>query len=281
MKITNGQLAEIVNNLLTNPYSGECDNPKVFEQFCTDIAQVVCDYCGGEIVMPASDVPKEERMGWTTHYRLEVQPNESSPEGGGVWASNIGTAARSAKFLVEITDESYVPEDGDAFDAVVSALNHFEIPTYVREVGQPLNADQIDNQPMQEHTVYFEAYACDDYGDGPGYAVLTVSQQFCDKLKHLQKMAGEFGLSELRTYASPDAYGPGDIEENLRLTCGELVVTPTMFWFTDHPKHIGYNIETRSQSIDGFIAAVAEGKQFFGNDLDDLRKRVEEENEEA
>lgn len=85
-QINNGQLAAIVNNLLTNPFSGEVDNKEAFEQFCTDIAQVVCDYCGGKVVTPASYVLEADDEDWTTHYSMEIQPNESSPEDGGVWA---------------------------------------------------------------------------------------------------------------------------------------------------------------------------------------------------
>lgn len=36
------------------------------------------------------------------------------------------------KLIIEIPDD-YEPEDGDAFDAVVAALEHFEIPASVYE----------------------------------------------------------------------------------------------------------------------------------------------------
>ena len=45
------ELAEIVTKLLTDPNSsGELDGFETFQQFMTDIAEVVCDHCGGEIL---------------------------------------------------------------------------------------------------------------------------------------------------------------------------------------------------------------------------------------
>lgn len=39
------------------------------------------------------------------------------------------------KILIEI-DDSYEPEEGDAFEAVACALNHFYIPSVMTEVKQ-------------------------------------------------------------------------------------------------------------------------------------------------
>lgn len=48
------ELAEIVTRLLTDTEgSGELDDPGVFQGFMTAIAEVVCDFCGGEVRNPA------------------------------------------------------------------------------------------------------------------------------------------------------------------------------------------------------------------------------------
>lgn len=86
IKINNGQLAKTFADLLGNPFSGELDDQALFERFCTDAAQLLADYCGGEIVTSAQYAPDPGSMDWGTHYVLEVQPNESSPEDGGLWA---------------------------------------------------------------------------------------------------------------------------------------------------------------------------------------------------
>lgn len=149
--------------------------------------------------------------------------------------------------------------------------------------------------------VYIEAYACDDDGDGPEFAVLNVDLAFCAKLLHLRQQCIDNRLSELRVYDAPDKWGPGDIGEELRLTCAELVVTPASFWFTDNPKHANYSIETRLQYIDDFFAqlktcgneakqggditplglegesSVNGGALFMGDDVEELQERVEDD----
>ena len=93
--ITNGQLAALVGNILTNPFSGEVDDTEAFARFCTEIAEVVCNYCGGEIASPAQYAPAPGNMDWATHYRLLVDGNAASREGGGVWGRALATAEQA------------------------------------------------------------------------------------------------------------------------------------------------------------------------------------------
>lgn len=127
----------------------------------------------------------------------------------------------------------------------------------------------------QKRTVFVEAYACSDYGDGPQYAKLIVDQAFCEKLLRLQKLCVENCLTELRICDSPDRWGPGEIENECRFTGPELVITPSSFWFVDQPKHASYHVETRAQDISAFVNVVATSCEplFLGDDpgaLDDL-----------
>lgn len=116
----------------------------------------------------------------------------------------------------------------------------------------------VDDPPMREavsqniRTAYIEAYACSDYGDGPLFAKLSVTPKFISKLNQLSNLCKDHNLSEVRVCEYPDWWGPGD-EDELRLTCGELVVTKTEFWFVDQPKHSDYHIETRAQGITEFL----------------------------
>lgn len=98
--ITNGQLAALLNHILTNPFSGEVDDQSAFEQFCTDIAQIVCKHCGGKVTAPASYAPEPSNMDWATHYKLEVQINDSSPEDGGVWAGHAIRSDAGARAVI-------------------------------------------------------------------------------------------------------------------------------------------------------------------------------------
>jgi len=73
------ELAAIVTKLLTQPEkSGELDSFEAFQGFMTDIGQVICNYCGGEIRKPAE--PLEDI------WYLGVHGNEWLPSAfGGIW----------------------------------------------------------------------------------------------------------------------------------------------------------------------------------------------------
>jgi hypothetical protein len=80
-QITAGELAIIVTRLLTDTQTtGEMDSAEAFGQFMTDIAQVVCDHCGGEIHQPASFL--DDDGGWM----IGIHGNDSLPDAfGGIW----------------------------------------------------------------------------------------------------------------------------------------------------------------------------------------------------
>ena len=78
-QINAAELAEIVSKLLTNPMSaGELVSSNTFASFMTEIAKVVCDFCGGEVRNKADN--------FTEEYLVGVHGNDSLPEGGGIWA---------------------------------------------------------------------------------------------------------------------------------------------------------------------------------------------------
>lgn len=78
-QITAAELAEIVKKLLVDMDSaGELASCGQYQNFMTDIAQVVCDHCGGEIHHPAADLEDVWYIG--------IHGNDSLPENGGIWA---------------------------------------------------------------------------------------------------------------------------------------------------------------------------------------------------
>lgn len=116
---------------------------------------------------------------------------------------------------------------------------------------------------------YLEAYAASDFGDGPDFAQVTLTPELIVNIRRLKALCDGCGLSEVRIYASPNLWGPGDVDGDLRLNCAELVVTSSSFWFVDRPKHASYHIETRAVSIDEFLAVVDKPSSkafFFGDD---------------
>ena len=73
------ELAEIVTKLLTEPDgAGELSGYETYQGFMTDIAEVVCNYCGGEIHHPASNLDDIWYVG--------IHGNNSLPSAcGGIW----------------------------------------------------------------------------------------------------------------------------------------------------------------------------------------------------
>lgn len=78
-QVTAKELAGVVSRLLTETeLTGELDSQEKFQGFMTDIAKVVCDYCGGEVLNSATLV---EGM-----WHVGVHGNDSLPDTkGGIW----------------------------------------------------------------------------------------------------------------------------------------------------------------------------------------------------
>lgn len=76
-QITATELAAIVTKLLTGE-SGEVDGFESFQGFMTDIARVVCDYCGGEVRTDAA--PVEDA------WIVVIHGDDRLPDAfGGIW----------------------------------------------------------------------------------------------------------------------------------------------------------------------------------------------------
>lgn len=138
---------------------------------------------------------------------------------------------------------------------------------------------------QRERIAFVEAYAASDFGDGPSFAKLVANSDFVVKLRQLAALCVTHRLSELRTYDSPSLWGPRDIEGELRLNCGELVVTPSSFWFVDQPKHASYHIETRAIEIEAFCESIASAPcndpLYFGDQEASLKDAVIEDGHES
>lgn len=109
---------------------------------------------------------------------------------------------------------------------------------------------------MADHVlVYLEAYACDDNGDGPRCARLSVDAAFLARISYLAALVEAHRLASVNTYDSPEAW---EGEAELRLRNDALVVSGGDFWFEAHPKHANYHVETRMVDVREFVATVGE-----------------------
>ncbi len=144
----------------------------------------------------------------------------------------------------------------------------------------------IANPPAENQVTKPLAYAadhsCSDYGDGPSFLAIEICESFTKQLLELQALCVSHKLSEVRAYADPAFWGPGDIENELRLHLGELVVDQHNFWFTARPKHQDYSVECDALSISEFISTVStgEGPFYLGHSPSGLQEIVEQSNED-
>ena len=134
------------------------------------------------------------------------------------------------------------------------------------------------NSNSKVKKVYIEAYARDENGDGPAWAEIENITNLVERITSLQQLVQQNKLSEARVWwLTPATWAPAGIENELRLTGDELVVTSDSFWLTCHPKHANYSCETRGQEISAFIDALANAQGahvFFGADPQELAERV-------
>lgn len=128
--------------------------------------------------------------------------------------------------------------------------------------------------------VVIDAFASNEDGDSPSYVVFDVDQPFLERLVELVAVCDEHGLTEARIAKYPD-WGPGNIEEQLRLTNGELVVLRGgSFWFTDQPKHYDYSVSSRAETVSALktaFDAAASGEVVFLTDDEDIREQYAED----
>ncbi len=110
-QISNRELATIVARLLIKPDSiGQLDSQKKHLAFMTDIAQVVCDHCGGEIHYPADAFTGEPLIG--------IHGNDSLPADGGIWKTydrdgSLFPEMETDFFAVAFLAKSIVVSDAD------------------------------------------------------------------------------------------------------------------------------------------------------------------------
>jgi hypothetical protein len=139
----------------------------------------------------------------------------------------------------------------------------------------------------QSRKLVISAYATGDGCDGPSFAVVEDVHALISQMTRLQTIVSDNSLSEVRVSESPEFWGPGSIEDELRLTCGELVVGLNCAWFIDTPKHADYRIETELFDLNQLKKlldeAQGDGPVFIGHQSlieaynDDLIERAEED----
>jgi hypothetical protein len=122
-----------------------------------------------------------------------------------------------------------------------------------------MNTSQAARAPIAEaNIVLVGAHATSDaLPMSPTFAAILVDEELIQRIESLARLCQAHGLTEARVSACPQAWGPGEIEEELRLQDGELVVVRNgSFWFSDQPKHGDCHIETDILDVPRLVEAI-------------------------
>lgn len=114
-----------------------------------------------------------------------------------------------------------------------------------------MEKDQASSHPKVVTFIFSAHETSIDGGDCPSFASFEMTQKTIDRLKATKAVMDEHRFARCSTYASPDYWGPGNIENELRLQGDELVVSSLGdMWFSSFPKHADYEIETNAVSVE-------------------------------
>lgn len=101
---------------------------------------------------------------------------------------------------------------------------------------------------------FVKANALDDWGDGPCWASFTINNAWLADLQRFASLVrdNKFALAEVEEGAV------WDNEDKHRIRGNRLVITDDSFWFSAHPKHARYHVETIEIGFSSLVKAVIE-----------------------
>jgi len=227
-EITNAKLAAVMANILTNPFSGHLNSTEDFEQFCTAIAQVICNYCGGDVVEPAKYMPQEDSMQWGSHYQLAVGSNDF-PASLDVWKAPPIVVVPASVFssLLSMATQHVSTFEKDVHDSPYDKAEYAELSAKkaVLEQAKPIILNYHSTQlPLQDsETTMHESPSVpvkhwDTYGD-----INRAMSHQCE-IEDRRKAAGQLFIDLSAIEAGDDAHlgvlfevntNPLDAEENV------------------------------------------------------------------
>lgn len=108
----------------------------------------------------------------------------------------------------------------------------------------------------QPFMLVWEAFACDEYGEGPGWGQLEVTQEVLNELHEMQTLCLQNSCEISRDFGGME-WGNDD---SLRLRGDELHVSASSFWVRARPKHCDYYVETRMMDIEELFKLIDQGQ---------------------
>lgn len=116
---------------------------------------------------------------------------------------------------------------------------------------------QTPPQAFKPFTLFIEAYAVDEWAEGPSWFKLEVTPELVERLHKLQTLVLKEGLNvDTETYDG-EWSGP----DYLCLQGDALCVHPERFWFYARPEHGDYLVETRFVAFNELFELIDKGEQ--------------------
>ena len=101
--------------------------------------------------------------------------------------------------------------------------------------------------------LFWEAYACFDMGESPGWAKVAFNQALLDQILATQALCLEKKLDHIAL----DFYAAWEDVQDLQIRDTQLIVTEYSFWLRASPRYVDYHVETRSIEIEHLRGALA------------------------
>jgi hypothetical protein len=114
-------------------------------------------------------------------------------------------------------------------------------------------------QSFKPFSLYIDAFAVDEFGEGPGWALVEVTPEFVKELLDAQQIVVSKKLDHVALDHVMLDWGNAD---TLRIQGDTFVVSDTSFWFKGYPKHCSYAVEARMIDIDLLLNVIKDPQKY-------------------
>ncbi len=108
-------------------------------------------------------------------------------------------------------------------------------------------------------TIVVDAFSTNEYEDAPAYAAFDVNQEFLARIEAVRSVVERLDLAHAGLNAYPEQWGPGEIEESLRLTGCELILDRSGYCYFEAQPKWGQVIQCRGFDLRELEEAYADG----------------------
>lgn len=106
--------------------------------------------------------------------------------------------------------------------------------------------------------LWMEAYVCDDFGDGPSWAMVALDAPLVTRILKMQATCQNNALGHVSEWESPsDWEEDAGYGSRFNMQDWQLYVSSDRFWFRGHPKHCSTAVETRGIRIEELMSKLS------------------------